>query len=76
MFGEEPEKSKFSKGLNFGKNVYALMISVKRCRKFALPDAESGCHDVNINLIRLKNTKITLDNTMETKKEIDKFVAR
>ncbi len=75
LFGEEPQKSKFTKGLNFGDNVYALMISVKRCRDFALKDAESGCHDVHINLTRLKNTKMTLVDNMESKIEIENFVA-
>ena len=56
LFGEETEKSLYTKGMRTKPGAFALMIAVKRCREHALLVADPGCADPKANLKRLQTT--------------------
>ncbi len=56
LFGEDHTKSKYTSSCSIPTGKFCLLICVKRCRELALCEAEPGCHDVDVNLERLKST--------------------
>ncbi len=56
LFGEETDKSLYTKCYSTRPGEFALMIAVKRCRRDALLVADPGCHDERTNMQRLRTT--------------------
>lgn len=59
LFAEDPKRSIYTHGvqkdIKGNKTPFLLSLSTKSTREICLPDFESGCHDPQINLDRLKN---------------------
>src|SRR5829696_1393187 len=79
LFGEDPEKSNCLKGCDIHNDLpFVLRISIRTSRDIACKmDIESGCHDVNVNLQRLKQTGfVVMKNEADPKEFAAKEVTR
>ena len=75
LFGEVPQLSQYTKNccVEDGKQ-YTLHIGVRRSRAIAAQYVESGCHDVELNMQRLKSTGMPIGDS--EKNNLEEFFAR